>query len=74
MIKNDQILRLLQQFINTEIETVASRGLDSLDFHDVHIGSLVTLVKKAYAAGHGSGFDDGLEAGVELERRGESCD
>ena len=63
MIKNDQILRLLQAHIDTEIKTVASQGLDSLDFRDVHIGSLVTLVKKAYAAGHGAGYDEGLNTG-----------
>jgi len=74
MIKNDQILRLLQQVIDPEIETVASRGLDSLNFHDVYIGSLVTLVKKAYAAGHEAGFDDGIETGIKLKRSGENCD
>jgi len=60
MIKNDQILRFLQQYVDTQIETVASQGRDSLDFHDVHIGSLVTLVKRAYTAGHEAGFDKSL--------------
>jgi hypothetical protein len=59
MIKNDQILSLLQKHIDTEIETIAARGLDSLDFRGVHIGSLVTLVKKAYAAGYEEGLDTG---------------
>jgi hypothetical protein len=51
MIKNDEILRLLQKHIDTEIETIAVRNMDSLDFRDVYIDSLVTLVKKAYEAG-----------------------
>jgi hypothetical protein len=62
MIKNDAILKLLQKHIDTRIETVAVQGSDSLDFHDVYIGSLVTLVKKAYEAGHGAGYEEGLEA------------
>ena len=74
MIKNDQILRLLQQYIDTEIETVASQGRDHLDFRDVHIGSLVTLVKKAYLAGHGQGYDEGLEAGLATEPAYETVD
>ena len=57
MIKNDQILSLLQKHIDTEIETIAVRGMDGLDFRDVYIGSLVTLVKKAYEAG----YDKALE-------------
>jgi hypothetical protein len=74
MIKNEQILRLLQQYVDTRIETVASQGMDSLDFRDVHIGSLVTLVKKAYLAGHGAGFDEGLEAGLVTEPAYENVD
>jgi hypothetical protein len=61
MIKNDLILSLLQKHIDTRIETIASRGMDSLDFRDVYIGSLVTLVKKAYEAGHEDGFEKALE-------------
>lgn len=61
-IKNDQILKFLQAHIDTSIETVAARMSDSLDFHDVHIGSLVTLVKKVYEAGYDNGFDDGVTA------------
>ena len=66
MIKNDQILSLLQKHIDTEIETIAARGLDGLDFRDVHIGSLVTLVKKAYAVGHGAGYEEGLDTGKSI--------
>ena len=62
MIKNDAILKLLQKHIDTEIETVAVRGSDSLDFRDVYIGSLVTLVKKAYEAGLDKGYEEGMEA------------
>lgn len=61
-IKNDQILKFLQAHIDTSIETVATQMSDSLDFHDVHIGSLVTLVKKVYEAGYDDGFDDGVTA------------
>lgn len=66
MIENDQILRLLQAHIDTEIETVASQGRNSLDFRDVHIGSLVTLVKKAYEAGRDFGYDEGMEAAQDM--------
>ena len=62
MIKNDQILRFLQKYIDTRIETVAIQGNDYLDVHDVHIGGLVTLVKKVYAAGHKAGYEEGLSA------------
>ena len=51
MISNEQILKLLQAHIDTEIKTVAVQGMDKLDFREVFIGSLVTLVKKAYQAG-----------------------
>jgi hypothetical protein len=65
MIKNDEILKLLQKHIDTRIETVAVQGMDSLDFRDVFIGSLVTLVKKAYEAGHGKGYEEGTDAAEE---------
>lgn len=61
MIKNDQILKLLQQYVDTEIKDY------TLEFRNVYIGSLVTLVKKAYEAGHGAGFDKGLDAAQEPE-------
>ena len=66
MIKNDEILRLLQKHIDTEIETIAVRNMDSLDFRDVYIGSLVTLVKKAYEAGRTVGYDEGIEAAQDM--------
>jgi hypothetical protein len=62
MIKNKQILQLLQAHIDTRIETIAAQGIDRIDFIESHIGSLVTLVKKAYAAGHGAGYEEALEA------------
>lgn len=64
--KNEQILRLLQTYIDTRIETVAVQGRDHLDFRDVYIGSLVTLVKKAYAAGHEAGYEKGMEAAQDM--------
>jgi hypothetical protein len=57
MISNEQILKLLQAHIDTEIKTVAVQGIDKLDFREVFIGSLVTLVKKSYQAGLGAGYD-----------------
>ena len=69
MIKNEEILKLLQKHIDTRIETVAVQGMDSLDFRDVFIGSLVTLVKKAYAAGHGQGYEEALEAAEDMAVR-----
>ena len=57
MISNEQILKLLQAHIDTEIKTVAVQGMDKLDFRKVFIGSLVSLVKKAYQAGLGAGYD-----------------
>jgi len=64
--KNEDILRLLQKHIDTRIETVAVQGRDSLDFRDVFIGSLVTLVKKAYEEGRDKGYVEGIEAGQEM--------
>jgi hypothetical protein len=33
------------------IESLETRGLDSLDFHDVHVESIVKAVTEAYRAG-----------------------
>ena len=67
MIKNDEILALLKAHIDTEIEY-------SLEFRKVYTGSLVTLVKTAYAAGHEAGYDEGLAAGLETEPAYETVD
>lgn len=67
MIKHDQILRLLQAHVDTEIGY-------TLEFRKVYIGSLVTLVKRAYAAGHEAGYDEGLAAGLEAEPAYETVD
>jgi hypothetical protein len=64
--KNEDILRLLQKHIDTQIETVAVQGISSLDFRNVFIGSLVTLVKKTYEAGRDAGYGEGIEAGQEM--------
>jgi hypothetical protein len=37
MISNEQILKLLQAHIDTEIKTVAVQGIDKLDFREVSI-------------------------------------
>jgi flagellar biosynthesis/type III secretory pathway protein FliH len=60
--KEAQILRLLQQHISRDITTTKAQMMDSLDFRDVYIGSLVTLVKKAYEAGLDKGYEEGMEA------------
>ena len=64
--KNDEILSLLQKHIDTEIETIAVRNMVRLDFREVYIGSLVTLVKKTFEAGRDKGYDEGIEAAQEM--------
>jgi hypothetical protein len=46
----ESILKLIQKEVYG-VTTVERRGNDSLDFHDVHISSLVSLVEKAFVAG-----------------------
>jgi len=66
MIKNDEILALLQNHISRDITTTKAQMMDSLDFRDVYIGSLVTLVKKAYEEGRTVGYDEGMEAAQDM--------
>jgi hypothetical protein len=58
MMKEAQILRLLQQHISRDITTTLAQNMDSLDFHDVYIGCLTDLVRAAYALGHGAGYEE----------------
>jgi len=64
--KNEDILALLQKQVSPFIETTESRMMDSLDFHDCHIRSLVDLVKAAYTAGLDKGYEEGLEAAQDM--------
>jgi NAD-dependent oxidoreductase involved in siderophore biosynthesis len=45
-----EILKLIQQQVPC-VSTIETRMRDSLDFHDVHITSLVALVEKAFEKG-----------------------
>jgi len=49
---DEEILKLIQE--DCWISTIETQKSDSLDFHDVHIASLVALVKKAFEAGKNS--------------------
>ena len=40
--------------------------MDSLDFHNVGIWGLVSLVQAAYEKGLDQGYEDGLEAAQEM--------
>ena len=57
---NQQILHLLQSNISRDIVTTIPQMSDSLDFHDVHIKGLVSLIKQAYATGHSAGYKKGI--------------
>lgn len=59
MIDDKKILSLIKKHTFAGIETIAVRGLDSLDFHDIYIRSLVDLVKKAYEEGYSRGYEEG---------------
>lgn len=50
---DEKILKLIQEEVCC-VSTIETRKRDSLDFHDVHIASLVALVKKAFEAGKNS--------------------
>ena len=45
-----EILKLIQEQVPC-VSTIETRMRDSLDFHDVHIASLVALVEKAFEQG-----------------------
>ena len=47
------ILKLIQEQVPF-ISTIEARNRDSLDFHDVHIKSLVALIEKAFDRGKNS--------------------
>jgi hypothetical protein len=66
MMKNEAILALIQKHVRNDIETIQVRGMDSLDFHDVYIKSLVDLAKAAYAAGIDQGYEEGMEAARDM--------
>jgi hypothetical protein len=45
-----EILKIIQEQVPC-VSTIETRMRDSLDFHDVHITSLVALVEKAFEQG-----------------------
>jgi len=51
MITDDQILKLINDHVSKQIETVQCQYRDSLDFHDVHIAGLRTVIIEAYMMG-----------------------
>ncbi len=53
---DDLIEALITKHISS-VETAETRHSDRLDFHDVHIGSLVALVRNAVARGMEMGMD-----------------
>jgi hypothetical protein len=62
MMKNEVILELLQTHLHLCIETTETRNMDALDFHNVGIWGLVSLVQAAYEKGLDQGYEDGMEA------------
>jgi hypothetical protein len=66
MMKNEAILALLQEHVSRDIETTKPQMMDSLDFRDVYIGSLVDLVKAAFEKGLDQGYEEGLEAAQDM--------
>lgn len=51
-----EIERIAREFLG--IETFAIRNRDSLDFHDVYVGSVQAALKAAYLAGMNHYHDD----------------
>jgi len=66
MMKNEVILELLQTHLHLCIETTETRNMDALDFHNVGIWGLVSLVQAAYEKGLDQGYEDGMEAAQEM--------
>jgi hypothetical protein len=64
--KNEVILALLQKHISRDITTTKAQMMDSLDFRDVYIGSLVDLIQGAYEEGLNKGYEDGMEAAQDM--------
>lgn len=46
---NEIILKILNKHI--EVSTIKSQGQDSLDFHDIHIDQLVSIIKDSIDIG-----------------------
>lgn len=47
------------------IETLAVRGLDSLDFHDVYVAAVRKALDRAFQAGHREGMSRALNSSRE---------
>jgi hypothetical protein len=46
---NDIILKILNK--HTQVTTIKSQGRDSLDFHEIHIDELVSIIKDSIDIG-----------------------
>ena len=66
MMNDKAILALLQKHVSRDITTTKAQMMDSLDFQDVYIGSLVDLIQGAYEAGLSQGYADGMEAAQDM--------
>lgn len=64
--KNKEILELLQTHLHLCIETTETRNMDALDFHNVGIWGLVSLVQAAYEKGMDKGYSEGLKTAQEM--------
>jgi len=47
---DELLLKLIRKHIHS-VDTIKAQNLDSLDFHDVHILSIVSLVKESIQIG-----------------------
>lgn len=53
---DELLLKLIRKHIHS-VDTIKAQNLDSLDFHDVHILSIVSLVKEAIQIGADFGIN-----------------
>ncbi|MCE2968035.1 MAG: DUF6900 domain-containing protein [Phycisphaerales bacterium] len=53
---------------NLELETLATRGRDHLDFHDLSVATLREVIAAAFEAGYSAGLSTGYRQG-----RGDAC-
>lgn len=54
-------MKLIQKHIQS-VNTIEAQNMDSLDFHDVHIDSLVDLVKESIQVGIDIGIDQAIKS------------
>ena len=61
MITNDEIVKILNEYISESITTLDAPHTVMNDFHYVHIIALRTLVREAYSKGREDGYQAGKE-------------